>query len=223
MGGFVGRPRKYLEKGQRFLLWRGYATKLKLIYQIKFSKMLLEFFATENENKLREVNEILGFELRQISVSLEEIQALKVEEVVHKKAEEAFKKTGKVVLVEDTGLEIVKWNGLPGALIKWFLATVGPEGILKMLSQERDRRAIAKTAVGFFDGKRAYIFVGEVAGTITKGVKGKSGFGWDPIFVPVGHKKSFAQMSASEKNAVSMRRLALEKMKKKVGQDFLER
>jgi len=182
--------------------------------------MFLEFFATENENKLREVNEILGFELRQISVSLEEIQALKVEEVVCRKAEEAFKRTGKVVLVEDTGLEIVKWNGLPGALIKWFLTTVGTEGILKMLSQEEDRGAIAKTAVGFFDGKRPHVFVGEVAGTIAKEARGKSGFGWDPIFIPASHQKSFAQMSAQEKNAVSMRRLAIEKMKRNLTKFF---
>ncbi len=181
--------------------------------------MFLEFFATENKNKLREVNEILGIELKQISISLDEIQVLKVEEVVRQKAEDAFRKTGKAVLVEDTGLEIVSWNGLPGAFIKWFLMTVGNEGILKMLLGEKNRCAIAKTAVGFFDGEKTRIFTGEVSGAIAKKIQGKSGFGWDPIFIPDGYQKSFAQMSSQEKNAISMRQLAIKKMKKELIKD----
>lgn len=117
--------------------------------------MYPDFFATKNENKLREVGEILGRNLEQISVELFEPQGVKVEDVVSEKAEDAFHKTGKFVLVEDTSLEFAAWNGLPGALIKWFLDTVGNEGILKMLASETNRKAIAKTAVGFFDGVQA--------------------------------------------------------------------
>lgn len=175
--------------------------------------MYPEFFATKNENKLREVGEILGRSLEQISVELFEPQGVKVEDVVREKAEDAFHKTGKFVLVEDTSLEFVAWNGLPGALIKWFLDTTGNEGILKMLSGETNRTAIAKTAVGFFDGAQARVFVGEISGTIPETVRGTGGFGWDPIFIPDGHEKSFAEMTSAEKNAISMRKLALERMK----------
>lgn len=181
-----------------------------------YSRMIYmypEFFATKNENKLREVGEILGRSLEQISVELFEPQGVKVEDVVREKAENAFHKTGKFVLVEDTGLEFVAWNGLPGALIKWFLDTAGNEGILKMFSGETNRKAIAKTAVGFFDGAQARVFVGEISGTIPETVRGTGGFGWDPIFVPDGYKKSFAEMTSAEKNAISMRKLALERMK----------
>ena len=172
-----------------------------------------EFFATKNENKLREVNEILGRNLEQVSVELFEPQGVKVEDVVREKAEDAFHKTGKFVLVEDTSLEFVAWNGLPGALIKWFLDTVGNDGILKMLDGDTNRKAIAKTAVGFFDGAQARVFVGEISGTIPEAIRGTGGFGWDPIFIPEGHEKSFAEMTSAEKNAISMRKLALERMK----------
>ena len=175
--------------------------------------MYPEFFATKNENKLREVNEILGRNLEQISVELFEPQGVDVEMIVREKAEDAFHKTGKFVLVEDTSLEFAAWNGLPGALIKWFLDTVGNEGILKMLAGESNRKAVAKTAVGFFDGAQSRVFIGKVSGTIPEIARGTSGFGWDPIFIPDSHEKSFAEMTSIEKNTISMRKLALERMK----------
>lgn len=196
--------RRGAERGFGLRKTRGYS---RMIY------MYPEFFATKNENKLREVGEILGRSLEQISVELFEPQGVKVEDVVREKAEDAFHKTGKFVLVEDTSLEFVAWNGLPGALIKWFLDTTGNEGILKMLSGETNRAAIAKTAVGFFDGAQARVFVGEISGMVPETIRGTGGFGWDPIFVPDGHEKSFAEMTSAEKNAISMRKLALERMK----------
>ena len=171
--------------------------------------MYPKFFATKNLNKLKEVNEILGKNLQQIDVELFEPQGLDVAEIVKEKARDAFHKTGKFVLVEDTGLEFKAWEGMPGALIKWFIQSVGNEGILKMLRGETNRQAIAKTAVGFYDGKECYIFIGEVQGTIPDEIRGKSGFGWDPIFIPDNHTKSFAEMTSEEKNSVSMRKLAL--------------
>ncbi len=179
----------------------------------KIDYMYPKFFATKNENKLREVNQILGYDLKQISVELLEPQGVKVEDVVRDKAKDAFYKTGKCALVEDTGLEFIAWNGLPGALIKWFLETVGNEGILKMLAEETNRKAVAKTAVGFFDGTQSRVFVGEISGTISETIRGTSNFGWDPIFIPDGYENSFAEMTSAEKNAISMRKLALERMK----------
>lgn len=175
--------------------------------------MYPEFFATKNENKLHEASEILGQNLEQISIELFEPQGVDVEAVVREKAEDAFHETGKFVLVEDTSLEFVAWNGLPGALIKWFLQTVGNEGILHMLAGETNRKAVAKTAVGFFDGTRSHIFLGEIRGTVSEEVRGSGGFGWDPIFVPDGSSKSFAEMTPTEKNSISMRKIALERMK----------
>ena len=196
--------RRGVERGFGLQKTRGYS---RIIH------MYPEFFATKNENKLREVNEILGRNLEQISVELFEPQGVDVETVVREKAENAFHKTGKFVLVEDTSLEFAAWNGLPGALIKWFLDTIGNEGILKMLAGESNRKAVAKTAVGFFDGAQSRVFIGKVSGTVPEIARGTSGFGWDPIFIPDGHEKSFAEMTSIKKNTISMRKLALERMK----------
>lgn len=187
-----------------------------LLKSRRYSRILYmqpDFFATKNDNKLREVNEILGRNLEQISVDLFEPQGVDVEIVVRDKAQDAFRKTGKLVLVEDTSLEFVAWNRLPGALIKWFMDTVGNDGILRMLVGQTNRKAIAKTAVGFFDGNKTHTFVGEIEGMIPETIRGSGGFGWDPIFIPNGFDKSFAEMTSDEKNAISMRRLALERMK----------
>ena len=180
---------------------------------IRVGYMQPNFFATKNDNKLREVNEILNCNLEQIDIELYEPQGLDITEVVREKTEDAFRKTGKLVMVEDTSLEFYSWNGLPGPLIKWFLESVGNDGILKMLIGADNRRAIAKTAVGFFDGNESHIFIGEIEGAISEEIRGHSGFGWDPIFIPDGFDKSFAEMTSEEKNTVSMRRRALENMK----------
>jgi XTP/dITP diphosphohydrolase len=175
-----------------------------------------KFFATTNKNKLSEASQILGYDLEQIAIELLEPQAVDVEEVVKVKAEDAFHKTGKIVLVEDTGLEFSAWGKMPGALIKWFMDEVGNEGLLKMLSSETDRRATAKTAVAFFDGTKSQVFTGSVMGTIPEKICGSDGFGWDPIFVPDGETKSFAEMSDTEKNSISMRKLAFDKMRERL-------
>lgn len=176
--------------------------------------MKLKYFATGNKNKLREINEILGFKLEQVDLNLLEPQGTDAAEIIKEKAKDAYKKCGKPVLVEDTGLEFAAWNGLPGALIKWFLDSVGNEGILKMMKSEDNRKAKAKTAVGFFDGEKCYVFVGEVDGTISTEVRGENGFGWDKIFIPDGHSLCFGEMKAEEKNGISMRKNAILKLKK---------
>jgi len=184
----------------------------KIIYS-RLAHMYPEFFATQNEGKLTEANQILSKPLQQISVDLYEPQGVSVADIVKEKAQDAFKQTGKFVVVEDTSLEILSWNGLPGALIKWFIETVGNKGLLEMLGNSKDRKALAKTAVAYFDGNDTHVFVGEIEGSISLEERGENGFGWDSIFIPAGENKTFAEMSPQEKNSVSMRKLAFEQMK----------
>jgi len=167
---------------------------------------------TGNQNKVREFEQILGFKLNHVALDLDEIQTIEVEKVVEHKAKEAYKKVKKPVIVEDTGLYFDEWHGLPGALIKFFGQTVGYDNLGKML--KKNRQAKAQTVIGYFDGKNYKSFVGEIFGTISCLPKGQTGFGWDIIFVPNGYKKSFAQMSVEEKNKISMRKIALMKLKK---------
>lgn len=172
------------------------------------------YFVTGNENKFREVKEILAdrFDVQNIKLDLLEKQELDVEKIAYFKAKEAFKQTSKPVLVEDTGLTIEEWNGLPGALIKWFVKTVGTGGIVKLVDGFKSRRATAKTTFAYADQNGTMIFSGEVKGRIAKEPRGETNFGWDPIFIPDGYSKTFAEMAPEEKNKISHRKLALDKV-----------
>ena len=169
-------------------------------------------FVTSNHNKAREAAEILGIELRSIALDLPEVQDLDVAQVAAVKAaaaREALDAPDAPILVEDSGLVIETWNGLPGALTKWFLASVGNEGILRMLSGEENRsaRAVCAVAIAFADGS-ARVFLGEVGGMIGLESRGSGGFGWDPIFVPEGYSETYAELG-SRKHEDSHRARAL--------------
>ncbi len=175
--------------------------------------MKIQYFATTNDDKLKEVSSILGYELEKIHLELTEPQILDVEEIARSKAYEAFEKTGKSVLVEDSAWYFDAWNGLPGPFVKFFFHSIGCEGLLRMLSPEKNRNTLAKTVIAYHDGKRVHTFVGELSGSIPMEPRGSTGFGFDPIFIPDGHTKTFAEMDADEKNSLSMRQLAVQKLK----------
>ena len=172
--------------------------------------------ATTSADKHREFEAILGVPLERLDLDLLEPQELDVAAVVRVKAADAYARVGYPVLVEDTGLEVLAWNGLPGALIKWFMETVGRDGLLRMLASERDRRAVARTAIGFADGTDVHVVVGVCSGSIASRVRGEGGFGWDPIFIPDVADQSFAEMSSEQENMVSHRRRALEALRRLV-------
>ena len=79
-----------------------------------------------------------------------------------------------------------------------------------MMSAEPNRRATAVTMLGYSNGKKPRLFVGEVLGTVLSHAKGNAGFGWDPIFRPLGSQRTFAEMSGEEKDKFSMRKKALD-------------
>ncbi len=169
-------------------------------------------FVTSNHNKAREAAEILKLELHTVALDLPEPQGLDVAEVAAQKARAARGALGdqdQPVLVEDSGLVFEAWNGLPGALTKWFLNSVGNEGLLRMLSAYDDRsaRAICAVAVAAADG-HVRAFVGEVGGSIASEARGGEGFGWDPIFIPRGHARTYAELGP-EKHEDSHRARAL--------------
>ena len=173
-------------------------------------------FVSGNPGKVREVASILGRPIEQVDVDLDEIQAIDVADVARHKAAAAFALTGRPVLVEDTGLGFAALNGLPGALIKWFVRELGPAGIAAMLPDGASRAATARTAVALADADGVAVVTGEVRGTITPTPRGSGGFGWDAIFQPdgqpAGSEQTFAEMDEATKNRFSMRRLALEQI-----------
>ena len=178
--------------------------------------MLPQFkFVTGNPNKVREAREILGLALEPVQVEgLFEIQTPDLNEVVRHKAQQAYSALQCPVMVEDSGLVFHAWNGLPGALVKWFEETVGCQGMLRMVKDFNDRSATAICCFAVYDGKNMRIARGEVNGTLAEKIRGENGFGWDVIFIPDGHERTYAEMSAQEKNAIYHRKRALDKLRK---------
>ena len=172
------------------------------------------YFVTGNKNKLKEASMIMP-EIEGLELDLAEIQELEPKKILEAKLEEAKKyKPNCNLMVEDLSLEIEGMNGLPGPLIKWFLKSVGREGVVKMAKMFGNGDAVARLTLGFCNvkGENKY-FEGIVEGKIVEPM-GDSDFGWDPIFVPNGYDKTFAQMGTEEKNKISHRKIALEKLKK---------
>ena len=173
-------------------------------------------FVSSNPGKVREVEAIVGAPIAQLDLDLPEIQALDVTEVARHKARTAFEQVGRPVLIEDTGLYIDALGGLPGAFVRWFLATVGPAGICAMLPADAPRTAHARTVVALCAGEEVEVFRGETPGEITHAPVGDGGFGWDSIFRPDGSERTFAEMDAPERAHYSMRRLALEHLRDRI-------
>ena len=174
-------------------------------------------FVTSNSDKVREASGILECSLDQVSgLNIDEIQASDIKQIVIHKAQQAFDELRCPVLVEDSGLSFTAWNGLPGPLIKWFEISVGYPGLLKMLEGFESREAFAVCMAVVFDGQEMLLARGERRGEIARSTRGKNGFGWDVIFIPEHHEKTFAEMNFDEKNAISHRRMAFEKLNIKI-------
>jgi XTP/dITP diphosphohydrolase len=176
---------------------------------------------TGNAGKAAEYAAMLGIEVTPAKAELTEVQALDVAHVAARKAADAYAQLREPVLVDDTGLSIHGLNGLPGALVAWFLDTVGPQGILNMAAGLTDRRATVTTALGYADAAGVQVFTGTVNGSLATEPRGTSGFGYDPIFIPdtdISHR-TYAQMTSEEKNKISHRRHAVEAMRNGLGLD----
>ncbi len=173
------------------------------------------FFLTGNKNKFEEAKAILS-EVEQLDIDLPEIQEIDAKEIIKAKLQEAFNHQKGEFVVEDTSLYFDCLHGLPGPLIKWFLKIVGNEELFNIADKLGNLNAEAKTIVGFAKSHdEIYFFEGSIKGEIVS-PRGESGFGWDKIFKPDGFSKTFAEMSLEDKNKISMRRVALNKLK-----DFL--
>lgn len=168
-------------------------------------------FVTGNHQKLKEFEEILGIKLNHSDLDFEEIQSINVEEVAEHKARQAYALLNEPVIVEDTGLYFEDLNGLPGALIKHFVKKLPLEKICSLVGENRKARAV--TCICYFDGEEIKTFVGETGGEIVREPRGTNGFGWDPIFVPEGYEKTFAELSDEEKTSKFMRKEAIKKLK----------
>jgi XTP/dITP diphosphohydrolase len=177
------------------------------------------FFATNNINKFNEARSILaklGIAVGMLRVKAAEIQSDSLKKIAQTSAQDAFKRCGLPVIVEDAGLFIGALNGFPGPYAAYAYKTIGNKGLLKLMKSVEVRKARFQSAIAYCDSREDVpaCFKGEANGEITvneRSGSGKSGFGFDPIFRPYGSAKTFAEMTIEEKNGFSHRANAVRK------------
>jgi XTP/dITP diphosphohydrolase len=170
-------------------------------------------FVSSNPHKYQEARVVLagfGVHLRWTRRALPEPQADDLTAVVRSKLQ-AVRRIPGVVLVEDSGLIIPGLRGFPGVYSSYALRTVGLDGVLRLL-RGRPRSAIFRTVAGVGRGSRRWLFTGETHGRITLRPRGRHGFGYDPIFQPLGSTETFAEIDLVRKNELSHRGRALRKV-----------
>jgi XTP/dITP diphosphohydrolase len=181
-------------------------------------------FASNNKHKIKEISHILDDRISLLS--LEEVNIREeipedeplIEGNALFKARYVFKATGLDVFADDTGLEIEALNGQPGVHSARFAgenkdSSANIAKVLMMLRGKENRKARFRTVIALISQGKEYLFEGIVNGTITEEKRGSEGFGYDPVFIPEGREETFAQMSLSDKNRISHRALAFEKLK----------
>lgn len=180
-------------------------------------------FATNNEHKIREIGALIsqGFRvsgLAEAGISEdipEDADTLEGNALI--KARYVHDKTGMNVFADDTGLEVHALSGAPGVHSARYAGEDKDSGtnirkLLLNLKGIEDRRARFRTVIALIFEDKEYLFEGTVEGHITEHPSGCEGFGYDPVFVPRGQNRTFAEMPLGEKNALSHRALAFAKL-----------
>ena len=179
-------------------------------------------FATGNPNKIKEIKsaiksfEIVGLKDLGITEEIPETgDTLKKNAL--QKAKYVYDKTRLDCFSDDTGLEIEALNYRPGVYSAMYAgsdcnAENNIRKVLKELEGTPNRTAQFKTVIALILNGEEYFFEGLVSGEILKEKSGEEGFGYDPIFRPLGYKESFAEMSIAQKNVISHRGLAVKKL-----------
>jgi XTP/dITP diphosphohydrolase len=176
------------------------------------------YFATHNTHKFEEAEAALaevGIKVKKLERPFEkiEIQHPNLEEIAITALSVIIREAKENIFVEDSGLFVHELNGFPGPYSSYVFETIGVEGILKQLNGAKNRKAEFRSSVAMgSDGKIIAVFSSVAEGNITLQPRGESGFGFDPIFIPMWTNKTFSEMTLSEKNVYSHRSKALKKL-----------
>ena len=172
--------------------------------------MLMVYFITSNTHKFQEVQKMTSLPILQVSLEYPEIQADTLEAVALYGITYCYERIEEPCFLEDSGLFIHALSGFPGPYSRYVFETLGCEGILQLVSEERE--AHFESVIAYTDGSEAKLFIGRIDGMISRTQKGEKGFGFDPIFIPEGEKRTFALMTLQEKNLYSHRGKAFKKL-----------
>ena len=170
-------------------------------------------FVTGNPHKVREAEKILsplGITVEQNDCGYPELQEDELPAIAAFGAEWAANKLGMEVMVDDSGLFIEALKGFPGPYSAYVFDTLGNNGILRLMEEEANRRAVFRCVIGYCrPHEKALVFCGEVKGEMANEMRGSAGFGYDPIFEVEG--VTFGEIGDEEKNRLSHRYRALVK------------
>jgi XTP/dITP diphosphohydrolase len=176
-------------------------------------------FATNNQNKVEEIHSLIDdlFEvvsLKEAGITIEIPEPHDTLEAnATEKAQTIFKLTGENCFSEDTGLEVQALNGEPGVKSARYAGdgknfSDNVDKLLEKMQGIQNRKGRFRTVVSLILDGKEYQFEGACEGVITTAGKGIGGFGYDPIFIPDGDTKTFAEMTLKEKNKFSHRKKA---------------
>ncbi len=171
---------------------------------------------TENRSKLVEF-QTLGLsecvDIVKVEVPKVEIQSDDIRKIVLFSASQALQYVKTPFFVEDAGLFIKALNGFPGPYSSYVFKTLGNEGILKLMRDVNDREAVFISVIALYIPEYGIkLFEGVTEGFIAYEVRGTHGFGFDPIFIPKGLNKTYAELTVEEKNKLSHRSKAFKAM-----------
>ena len=174
-------------------------------------------FATNNDHKLAEVRQLLGERYQLLSLSdigiIEDIpeEGATLESNALQKARYVASRCTYPCFADDTGLEVETLGGAPGVLSARYAGGKGHDSeanmklLLSNMKNSDNRNARFRTVIALLENGKEILFEGIVNGKIARCPEGSQGFGYDPVFIPDGFEKSFAQMSSDEKNGISHR------------------
>ncbi|MEM0025635.1 MAG: XTP/dITP diphosphatase [Zestosphaera sp.] len=179
-------------------------------------EVLKLFLVSRNEGKIREFRD-LGLrecvDVVPLSLDKVEIQSDDLTSIALYSAVQASLYLREPFFVEDAGLYIKSLKGFPGPFSSYVYKTIGVEGVLKLMSSVSDRTAFFKSVIVLYYPQQGFkVFEGVVYGSISLEARGSGGFGFDPIFVPEGHHKTFAELDLETKNSLSHRGRAFRAM-----------
>lgn len=181
------------------------------------------FIATGNKDKLIEIKDKLNSKIEiysPIDFGIENFEVIEDAETLEGnallKAEAYFKKVNIPVISDDTGLFVDELNGNPGIYSARYAGENASyrdncNRLLTEMNDKTNRKAEFRTVICFKNSEQVNYFIGVCEGEINKKIRGVNGFGYDPIFIPNGYNKTFAELDKSVKNSISHRAKAVEK------------
>jgi len=174
-------------------------------------------YITGNQHKAKYLAKYLGYPVAHHKMDLEEIQSLDPREVIRHKVRQAYEVVKKPVVVEDTSLEFKALNGLPGTLIKHFVERMPLEDICALLDG-KDRSAVARCVIGYFDGREEIYFEGSIKGIIAEKPAGSGSFGFAEIFIPEEFTSTQSELNEKDHEIMYLKMKPIMQLK-----EFLEK